>query len=185
MAEDKGKLIIKFESSRTSPAGAAAAFLLRRIAARAGTYAPGIQEHIFYEVLQQSQGASLDRIERWIRTYSEKLAELAYHVMVRPAAARTEPLKEWVVEGKGYRAAILLTDATKLYQDPAMPTTHAVGLTVNDATSGIADDTLGNGLFMIDGWPGNRAFVAAPATLDVAQRIHKYRSLLLYWVGYG
>lgn len=185
MAEEKGKLVIRLESSELSPAGAAAAFLLRRIAARAGSYAPGIQEHLFYEMGQRSNGVSLAQVESWIRKHSAALSNLGYYVLVRQLAAPTTGIKRWVTEGEGYRAAILATDGAKLHQDTSLTTTHAVGLTVNDATSGIADDNLGNGLLMIDAWPGKARFTSPPATLDVAHRSQQYRSLLMYWSGHG
>jgi len=185
VAEEKGKLVIRLESSELSPAGAAAAYLLRRIAARAGSYAPGIQEHLFYEMGQRSNGVSLDQVQTWVKAHSSDLSNLGYYILVRPLAAPTVGIKRWVAEGAGYRAAILATDGARLHQDKKLTGTHAVGLTVHDATSGIDDESLGNGLLMVDAWPGKTKFSSPPATLDVAHRAQKYRTLLMYWSGHG
>ena len=185
VAEEQGKLLIKLNSSRSSPAGAATAYLLRRLAARAGSYAPGIQEHLFYELGQRSNGNSLEAVEKWVRGHSASLAALGYYILVRPISAPTERITAWVEEGNGYRAAILSTDASKLHKNGSMVGFHAVGITVNDPTSGVQDSQLTNGLMMVDAWPGMTPFSSPPVTLDVAHRTNKYRALLFYWAGYG
>ena len=47
--EDVRFLVPVFHTSNACP-GAVTAYLLRRIAYRAGAYAPGIQEHLFHEL---------------------------------------------------------------------------------------------------------------------------------------
>ncbi|MCG8420140.1 MAG: hypothetical protein MJE77_19595 [Proteobacteria bacterium] len=185
MEEAKGKLVIRLESSRSSSAGAAAAYLMRRLAARAGSYAPGIQEHLFYEIGQRFNGVGLEQVERWIQAHSDTLSTLGYYILARRVSVPTDAVKEWTARGNGYRAAILMTDGTTLHNDSSLSTSHAVGLTVNDSTSGVADAAPKNGLLMVDPWPGLAKFSNPPATLDRAHRAHKYRALLLYWAGYG
>ena len=146
---------------------------------------PGIQEHVFYEVCQRPFGARLDQVEKWIVNQSKTFAALGYYFIVRTISAPTRDIAEWVGGGDGYRAAILATDGTKLHKDNAMPLQHAVGLTLNDPTSGIEDKKLASGVLMVDAWPGVSKFSNPPDTLDFAHRHYKYRSLLMFWSGYG
>src|SRR4051794_14640647 len=44
------RFLVPVFHTHTACAGAATAYLLRRIAYRAGAYAPGIQEHMFHEL---------------------------------------------------------------------------------------------------------------------------------------
>lgn len=185
MEEDKAKLVIRIESSADSAAGAAAAYLLRRVAARAGAYAPGIQENLFYEISQNARGSSVDKVGRWLEIQDERLAVLGYNIQARRVAAPAVELLPWVEGGRGYRAAILSVDASRLYGDVSMPTFHAVGLMWCDATAGVPDASLADGPVMIDAWPKNPTFVRPPKTLDAAGRPYKYAALIVYWSGYS
>ena len=61
--EDVRFLVPVFHTPTACP-GAVTAYLLRRIAYRAGAYAPGIQEHIFHELHTSSEGATIERVQR-------------------------------------------------------------------------------------------------------------------------
>jgi hypothetical protein len=183
--EDNATLVIRLESSSDSAAGAVAAYLLRRLAARAGAYAPGIQENLFYEIAQNANGSNLDKVERWIASNSGKLSVLGYQFLCRRVAAATEDVIGWIEEGKGYRAAILAVDGTRLYGNESTSSSHAVALLINDATAGIADKKVESGLLMADAWPGIARFTRPPRTLDRAHLAYKYGTLLLSWTGHG
>lgn len=185
MDQDKAKLVIRLESSADSAAGAVAAYLLRRLAARAGAYAPGIQENLFYEIAQNANGSTLDKVERWFESNSGKLSVLGYQFRCRRVAAPTEDVISWVEDGQGYRAAILAVDGTRLYSNKATSTSHAVALMINDATAGIADQNVDSGLLMVDAWPGIAKFTRPPKTLDRAHITYKYSTLLLNWTGHA
>ncbi len=186
VAEDQAKLVIRLDSSRRSAAGAATAYLLRRLAARAGAYAPGIHEFLFNEIAH-SYGTSLDRVEKWLHIQSEKFAALGYQIRSRRTAAPAGDVLAWVNEGNGFRASILIVDGTQLYSKSDPSVTHAVALIYNDPTSGIGDQNLERGLVMIDPWPGLDKFSAVPdgKLLDAAHRVNKYDALLLFWTGHS
>lgn len=190
MEQGNAKLVIPVESSRSACSGAVAAYLMRRLAARAGAYAPGIQEHLFFQIGQRPIGANLDSVESWLRTHGGVLTDLGYYIVQRRLAAPTDALGTWVQEGRGYRAAVLSVDGRALYNGDTRSEGDAVGLTLHDATSGIADGALPAGvasesLVMVDPWPGVSRVGRPPQSLDRAHRAHKYAALLLYWSGYG
>jgi hypothetical protein len=164
--------------------------LLRRLAARAGAYAPGIQEHLFYQVSQRPLGGSLESVEGWLRAKGGTLSDLGYYLLARRTAAPTADLSDWIHEGQGYRAAILGVDGRRLYNGVTKSEGDAVGLALYDATSGIADDdrpkdVADAALVMIDPFPGVPTFLAPPRSLDIAHGSQKYATLLLFWTGYG
>lgn len=185
MEEDKAKLVIRLESSADSAAGAVTAYLLRRLAARAGAYAPGIQENLFYEIAQNANGSTLDKAERWVHAHSGDLAMLGYNILPRRTAAPTADVIQWVEEGAGFRAAVLAVEGTRLYSNNSLSMAHAVALMWSDHTAGIPDPALGSGLVMVDAWPAIPKFRRPPGMLDKAHRAYKYATLLLYWAGYS
>ena len=171
--------------------GAATAYLLRRIAYRAGAYAPGIQEHIFHELNTSREGGTIEKVQRWFNARTGTLAELGYRLQCRRVAVPTPALLEWVRQGKGYRGAMLPTDFAKLHPEPGAAgadvsgdsVAHAVGLTV-DRLDAKADEQL----VMIDPWPGmvgakDRAKV--PPAIEVAHRARGHHALVYYWVGWS
>src|SRR5689334_1086420 len=87
--------------------GAATAYLLRRIAYRAGAYAPGIQEGMFHELNTSREGGSIGKVQHWFTSRASSLAELGYRLQCRRVATPTAALVEWVKAGKGYRGALL------------------------------------------------------------------------------
>jgi len=172
--------------------GASTAYLLRRIAYRAGAYAPGIQEHIFHELNTSREGGTIEKVQRWFIARTRTLAELGYRLQCRRVAVPTQPLLEWVRQGKGYRGAMLPTSFRRLHPAsgaagkglPDDAVQHAVGVTV-DRLDTRADEEL----VMIDPWPGvvggvvDRAKV--PAALESAHRERNFHALVYYWVGWS
>lgn len=176
----------------TACAGAATAYLLRRIAYRAGAYAPGIQEVIFHELNTSREGGSIEKVQRWFAGRVSSLHELGYRLQCRRVATPTSAILEWVAAGRGYRGAMLPTNFKKLHTQPGSSgqdvnddaVAHAVGLTI-DRLDPKADEDM----VMIDPWPGvlggavDRGKV--PAELEAAHRDRNFHALVYYWVGWS
>jgi hypothetical protein len=173
-------------------AGAATAHLLRRIAYRAGAYAPGIQEHIFHELNTSREGGTIEKVQRWFASRNGNLAELGYRLQCRRVAIPTAALMEWVRQGKGYRGAMLPTNFKRLHPKPgaggqdvlADNVYHAVGLTMDKL-----DAKSGEELVMIDPWPGvdgsaKDRGVVSPA-LELAHKERGHHALMYYWTGWS
>jgi hypothetical protein len=188
--EDVRFLVPVFHTPSAGP-GAATAYLLRRIAYRAGAYAPGIQEILFHELNTERDGATLERVLQWFTRRVSNLHELGYRLQCRRVATPTPAILEWVHAGRGYRGAMLPTSFKKLHPKPAAAGDdisadsihHAVGLTI-DRLDAKADEDL----VMIDPWPGfdgatDRGKV--PAALESAHRDRNFHALVFYWVGWS
>ena len=133
------RFLVEVFHTPSACAGAATAYLLRRIAYRAGAYAPGIQEHIFHELNTSTEGGSIEKVQRWFTGRVSSLHELGYRLQCRRVATPTSAILEWVRAGRGYRGAMLPTAYRKLH--PVTETTisetpddlvgHAVGITID------------------------------------------------------
>ncbi len=99
----------------TACAGAATAYLLRRIAYRAGAYAPGIQESLFHELNTSSEGGSIEKVQRWFGGRVANLNALGYRLQCRRVATPTAAIAEWVRAGRGHRGAMLPTSYKKIH----------------------------------------------------------------------
>ena len=75
--EDARFLVPIFHTATACP-GATTAYLLRRIAYRAGAYAPGIQEFMFHELNTSREGGSLEKVQRWFSSRVSMLHQLGY-----------------------------------------------------------------------------------------------------------
>jgi len=182
--EDLHVLVPVFHTT-SACAGAATAYVLRRIAYRAGAYAPGIQEFMFHELNSSREGGSIEKVQKWFAGRVMSLHELGYRLQCRRVATPTAAIVEWVKAGKGYRGAMLPTNYAKLHaagSTAETPDNHAVGLTVEklDAKS---DDTIA----MIDPWPGigGSDRVKPPAALELAHRDRNFHALVYYWSGWS
>jgi hypothetical protein len=172
--------------------GAATAYLLRRIAYRAGAYAPGIQEHIFHELNTSREGGSIEKVQRWFTARVTIMMELGYRLQYRRVAIPTPALLDWVRQGRGYRGAMLPTNYKRMHPRPDAAGKdapdenifHAVGVAMEKLTAKSDDE-----LVMIDPWPGvdgkdsDRAKVS-PA-LELAHKERGYHALVYYWVGWS
>jgi hypothetical protein len=189
--EDVRFLVEIFHTPSACP-GAATAYLLRRIAYRAGAYAPGIQEQIFHELNTSREGGSIEKVQHWFTGRVSSLHELGYRLQCRRVATPTSAILEWVRAGRGYRGAMLPTTYRKLHPipesagqgvpDDAIP--HAVGLTI-DRLDAKADEDL----VMIDPWPGvkgdGRDRGKVSPALESAHRDKNFHALVYYWVGWS
>jgi hypothetical protein len=178
------RVLLPVVHSATSCAGAATAFLLRRIAYRAGAYAPGLQEHLFHELTTARAGGSLEAVQGWFGARQGDLHQLGYRLLARRVAERTPTILDWVAEGKGYRGAMLRTQYQNLHPTSPDEVSHAVGVTFDRV-----EPTDPEGLMMIDPWPGigsgARDRVSVPPTLEVAHRLRDYQGLIVFWSGYS
>ncbi len=172
--------------------GAATAYLLRRIAYRAGAYAPGIQEHVFHELNTSREGGTIEKVQRWFNGRVGTLAELGYRLQCRRIAMPTAALVEWVRQGRGYRGAMLPTAFKRLHPKPGAGGKevsddmlhHAVGLTMDRLDPKGADE-----LVMIDPWPGVDGAAkdrdkVSPA-LELAHKERGLHALVFYWTGWS
>lgn len=175
--------------TQTSCAGAAAAYLLRRIAYRAGAYAPGIQEYVFFELSNYAvMGQSIDSVQRWFGSRLGDLQELGYRLNARRVAEPTPTILEWVKEGRGFRGALIPATYKKLHphepHDTDSDVSHCVAITIDRVEAGKDEE-----LLMVDPWPGTkngaRERSAPPAILESAHRDHKYHAIIFYWAGWS
>jgi hypothetical protein len=170
--------------TETACPGAVTAFLLRRIAYRAGAYAPGIQEVLFHDLTTHRSGAWLTKVQGWMQAQTHSFHRLGYRLYFKWCAEKTEALGAWVRDGRGYRGATLATRYDILHPNGSAPSSieHAVGLAV-DRLPGRTEDEL----VMIDPWPGTGAPDTVPVApnLDVARRDKRFNALMFFWVGWS
>ena len=186
------RFLVQIFHTPSACAGAATAYLLRRIAYRAGAYAPGIQEQIFHELNTSREGGSIEKVQNWFTRRVSALHELGYRLQCRRVATPTAAILDWVRAGRGYRGAMLPTTYRKIHPTPGAAGTqltddmipHAVGITI-DRLDAKADEDL----VMIDPWPGvhgdghDRAKL--PAALESAHRDKLFHSLVYFWAGWS
>src|SRR3569623_1980315 len=75
----------------TACSGAATAYLLRRIAYRAGAYAPGLLKQLFHVFNTLRDGGSVATVQRWFSGRGSALQELGYRLQCRRVAPPTTP----------------------------------------------------------------------------------------------
>ncbi len=194
--EDVRFLVPVFHTINACP-GAVTAYLLRRIAYRAGAYAPGIQEHMFHELNTSREGGSIEKVQRWFGLRVSRLHQLGYRLQCRRVATPTSALLGWVRAGKGYRGAMLPTSFRRLHPQPGVAgqdttpesVNHAVGITIDRLDPSSDED-----LVMIDPWPGVAVAGGPPAGRDRGkvppeiEAAHKDRgshALAFFWVGWS
>ena len=171
--------------TQTQCAGSAAAYLLRRIAYRAGAYAPGIQEYVFFELSNHAvAGGSIDAVQRWFGAKVGDLQEMGYRLNARRVAEPTPTILEWVKEGRGFRGALIPTNFRKLHPAESEDVMHAVAVSVDRLEPG-ADEQL----VMVDPWPGvangARDKTTVPPILESAHRDYKFNAIIFYWAGWS
>jgi hypothetical protein len=182
---EDARVTIAVRHSGGHAAGAASAYLLRRIAYRAGSYAPGIQEQLFFELEASRAGMSLDTVAEWFKGRVSSLQEIGYRFSARRVAERTPGILAWVREGAGYRGAIVPAAYRRLHPTVGPNddiTGYAVGIGVDRVDGAAKDD-----LVLIDPWPGvgNRDRVAIPPALEAAHREGNYHAVIFYWAGWS
>lgn len=181
-------LLVPIFHTTSACAGSVTAHLLRRIAYRAGAYAPGIQEQLFHELNIPVDGGSIESVQTWFAIRTKKLTQLGYRLQCRRTTLPTSALLEWVHGGKGYRGAMLPTNFRRLH-----PTSsgggveHAVGITVDRLNPGLPNTF--DELVMIDPWPGigdaahDRGKISPH--LETAHKERGYHALMFYWIGWS
>jgi len=180
------RVVLPVVHSSTACAGAVAGFLLRRIAYRAGAYAPGIQEFLWHELGTPRYGRTVDAVGSWMVSHAQDLHGLGYRLLGRRVMGeRTDAILAWVREGKGYRGAVLATDYRRMHPaEGQQPIEHAVGVTIDRVDAKSAED-----LVMVDPWPGTKNGArdrgAVPPQLESAHRSNKYAALIIYWAGWS
>lgn len=179
------RVVLPVAHSMEACAGAATGFVLRRIAYRAGAYAPGIQEFLFHDLTTARSGRSLGAVSDWLGMYGNQLQAMGYRLAGRRVIGhRTDEILGWVRDGRGFRGAILETGYRTMHPSETDECDHAVGVTVDRLDATGAED-----LVMIDPWPGtkNGARDRGPLSprLEAAHRTQKYGALILYWAGYS
>ena len=181
------RIAIPVFETPTACAGAAAAYVLRRVAYRAGAYAPGIHEAIFDELHTPRAGAALDDVQRWFADRVAALGDLGYRLQCRRVAEPTALLLAWVQAGCGYRGAVLATRYETLHPTRAASVqagqaiAHAVGVANQGREAG------GDGsLVMIDPWSrtDERRGPIHPE-LATAHGEREHDALAIYWVGWS
>lgn len=183
--EDGRVMIPVFHTPLACP-GAATAYLLRRIAYRAGAYAPGIQEYVFFDLANHAQaGGSIDAVQRWFGARVSDLQELGYRLNARRVAEPTPTILDWVKAGVGYRGALIPTEHRRLHpQENEGDIQHAVAVTM-DRYDGATDDEL----IIVDPWPGTLLKapdrVKVPNVLESTHRDFKYNAIIFYWAGWS
>jgi hypothetical protein len=151
--------------------GSAAAYLLRRIAYRAGAYAPGIDDALFGELHRPDTGASMDHVLRWFARRHAHLLELGYRVHCACVVTSSAELFAWVRQARGYRGAVITSEAS----DDIEP--HGVAM-----SSERADTRTDAELVVVDPWPSAR-----PRRIDEAadSRPREIAALALHWSGWA
>lgn len=166
----------------TACAGAAASYVLRRIAYRAGTLAPGIQDAIFGELHTAHHGGTLGRVERWLIERGPALHALGYHVEHARSASRTRDLVAWITAGRGHRGAVLATRYELIHPGTVTGDAiiHAIGVTIEGCEAG-GDGTL----VAIDPWPRvvRRRGALHPA-VELAHQACACAALAISWTGW-
>lgn len=177
-----GAAPIELTHRRDACFGVCASYALRRIAFRAGAYAPGIGEHAFFDLTTPRHGGTFDATRAWIESHLAILAAQGYRYGANWTGADESTLAAWVWAGRGRRGAILPAQQRLLYPDAVatLGDDHAVGLVVEP--HGGSEE-----LVMIDPWPegGRLDRVVAPATLAQARRDLRPIALAVYWVGWS
>jgi hypothetical protein len=153
--------VLETIETSTACAGAAASYVLRRIAFRAGAFAPGIDEEVFRELHASDDGRTIDDVERWLAKRTPSLFELGYRLRHRRVIYDATELVMWVNAGRGYRGAVV--------PDVGGGVVHAVGLAIETEPAGDSK------LVVIDPWPCERG----------AHRDHAREALALHWVGWA
>ena len=185
IAPEDLRVVVPVPHSSTACAGAAAGFVLRRIAYRAGAYAPGIQEYLFSDLTTPTSGRTVESVATWMGVYGGDLHYMGYRLLGRRVVGeRTEAIVGWVRDGKGFRGAVLATEHRRLHAGSEAEIDHAVGLAVDRLDARAAEDVI-----VVDPWPGEADFrrdrTAVPPGLELAHRAKKYAAVLLYWAGYA
>ncbi|HTE56919.1 MAG TPA: hypothetical protein VK698_38970 [Kofleriaceae bacterium] len=181
MASDQ--LAVEIETTRVTCAGAAAAFLLRRLGALNGGYAPGVQDMFLRELATERDGGDLPRVASWFANRSAELARLGNRIGARMVAIRTPIVLDWVAGGQGHRGAVLVTAGDILHPGSRIQSPHALAIACESSRPKNGQRA---GLVGHDPWPGKGRLSPLPAAeLEDAHRRCHHRAFLLYSYGWS
>lgn len=172
------------EITRTACAGAATAFLLRRLGKSAGAYSPqspGIVDRVLFELGTESQGADLARVARWFAERAGELARLGHRYGARLVAFRTATILDWVSAGQGHRGAVLMTSGELLHPGAGISAPHALAIAWDPRARGRGREAL----VAVDPWPGMGRIAPVPPSLENAHRRCLNRAFLVYSYGWS
>jgi hypothetical protein len=173
---------VEIGTTRVTCAGAATAFLLRRLGALAGGYAPGIQDQFLRELDTVQDGSDLSRVARWFAGRASELSRLGNRIGARMVAIRTQIVLDWVEHGNGHRGAVLVTSGETLHPGAGIQNPHAVAVACESSRRlGLKRD----GLVGFDPWPGMGRLSPLPSQLEEAHRRCLHRAFLLYSYGWS
>jgi hypothetical protein len=165
--------IIPVFRTPTACCGAAAAYILRRIAYRAGAYAPGIDDRIFCELHTWQDGRSIDHVLHWFDRRHAMLGELGYRLKCRCVAMPLPALLTWIRQGVGYRGVVLASGGHEILE-------HAVGVTFDRLERSADED-----LVKIDPWPGSARDRVEASGLELPQPDGDVAAVAFHWIGWA
>jgi hypothetical protein len=179
---------VEMQITRTACAGAATAFVMRKLGRSAGAYAPGaaagpaqIMDRVLYELSTDNQGRDLAHVQRWFAIRAAELARLGHRYGARLVAFRTAAILDWVATGHGHRGAVLVTAAEVLHPGAGVTGPHALAVTFDPAARRGGRDAL----IAVDPWPGIGRMAPPPRSLEEAHRRCLNRAFLLYSYGWS
>jgi len=175
---------VEMEITRTACAGAATAFLLRKLGKSAGAYspqAPSFMDRVLFELGTESQGADLQRVARWFADRAGELARLGHRYGARLVAFRTGSILDWVAAGQGHRGAVLMTSGELLHPGAVIRAPHALAIAWDPRSRGRGRDAL----VAVDPWPGMGRIAPLPPTLESAHKRCLNRAFLVYSYGWS
>lgn len=173
---------VEIETTRSTCAGAATAFLVRRMGALAGGYSPGTQDRFLRELNTEQDGSDLARVARWFASRAAELARLGNRIGARMVAIQTGNILDWVGDGQGHRGAVLVTSGSILHPGSGIESPHAIAVACETTRR------LGfrrEGLVGFDPWPGIGRISPLPPQLEDAHRRCLHRAFLLYSYGWS
>lgn len=171
---------VEVDITRVACAGAATAYVLRKLGKQAGAYTPGLIDRLFFELVNEKQGGDMASVATWFQGRAAELARLGHRVGARMVAFRTTTVLDWVAAGSGHRGAVLVTAGDILHPGAGIQGPHAVAVAY-DPTRRSGRDAL----TAVDPWPGIGRISPPPKTLEGAHQRCLYRTFLLYSYGWS
>ncbi|HUS63011.1 MAG TPA: hypothetical protein VMZ28_00665 [Kofleriaceae bacterium] len=171
---------IEMEVTRTACAGAAAAYLVRKLGKQSGTYNAPLVDRLLQDLNSNRQGEDLSMVAHWFAGRTSELARIGHRIGARLVAFRTATILDWVAAGAGHRGAVLMTSGELLHPGSGIEAPHAIAVTC-DQTRRPGRDAL----MAMDPWPGMGKMSTLPATLEKAHKRCLNRAFLLYSYGWS
>ncbi len=178
--------------------GAAAAYILRRLAHALNAYNPSRQERLFFDI--ERNGSSLEAIVGWSMAQKSTLQSMGLTISAKRTTLKTDIVLQWVAEGKGNRAAILATAAKHLHPGLDRELPHAVAImptslnpsdkdkkttATTKKLSGSKQTQTAGQIQIIDPWPDVETISQPSDALTKAHQESRYDCVLFYTPGFG